>query len=180
MMKMPGIRARFAAPWPIGYPHYIIDEHVHEYHYMADPQVQPESTGAHLVLYDGVCGLCDSLVQFLLERDRRAVFSFAPLQSATAKALVDQWGGDPEDLVSFYVIADFRTPRARAITKSDAALFVARELGWPWSVAHSARVLPKRFRDVLYDVVARNRYRVSSRYEQCRLPSEQTRRRFVE
>jgi predicted DCC family thiol-disulfide oxidoreductase YuxK len=144
------------------------------------PQPLPSSPGTHLVLYDGVCGLCDSLVQFLLEHDRRAVFSFAALQSATAKTLVAQWGGNPADLVTFYVIADFRTPRARPITKSDAALFVARELGWPWKLARTARVLPKRFRDLLYDVVARNRYRIWGRFEQCRIPSEDSRRRFVE
>ena len=143
-------------------------------------QAPSPSQGVHLVLYDGVCGLCDRLLQFLLEHDHRAVFSFASLQSATGKATVERWGGNPEDLASFYVVADFRTPEARAVTKSDAALFVARELGWPWKLARAVRVLPLALRDRLYDVIARSRYRVFGRYEQCRTPSEASRSRFVE
>ena len=65
--------------------------------------------------------------------------------------MVARWGGDPEDLSSFYVVADFRTPQARVVTKSDAALFVARELGWPWTMTRAARVLPLALRDRLYE-----------------------------
>ena len=136
--------------------------------------------GAHLVLYDGVCGLCNRLLQFLLRHDRRGVFTFAALQSTTGKAMVARWGGNPDDLASFYVVADFRTENARAITKSDAALFIAREIGWPWNLARAAAVLPKPLRNRLYDVVARSRYRVFGRYEQCLIPSEESRGRFIE
>ena len=147
---------------------------------MLPEQGGSHSQGAHLVLYDGVCGLCNGLVQFLLKHDHRAVFSFAPLQSATGKAMVARWGGNPEELSSFYVVADFRTADARAVTKSEAALFVARELGWPWKLARAAGMLPGPLRDRLYDLVARNRYRVFGRYEQCLIPAEDSRRRFVE
>ena len=139
-----------------------------------------EAHGAHLVLYDGVCGLCNHVLQFLLEHDRRGVFSFAPLQSATGKAMVTRCGGDPEDLTSFYVVADFRTPYARTVTKSDAALFVASHLCWPWKAACAAQVLPGPARDFLYDRVARSRYRVFGRYAQCLMPSEGVRKRFVD
>lgn len=142
------------------------------------PRVEPQ--GNHLVLYDGVCGLCNHLLQFLFAHDRRGVFSFAPLQSATGRAMLARWGGDPEDLTSFYVIADFRTPRARAVKKSDAAVFVAGQLGWPWKAASAARVLPTPVRNFMYDVIARSRYRVFGRYEQCLVPSEATRKRFVD
>jgi predicted DCC family thiol-disulfide oxidoreductase YuxK len=138
------------------------------------------SPGPHLVLYDGVCGLCNRLLQFLLKHDHGAAFSFASLQSAAGKASVARWGGDPEVLSSFYVVADFRTPQARVLTKSDAAMFVARELGWPWTLARAAGVLPLAFRNRLYDLIARNRYRVFGRYEQCLIPSEESRSRFVE
>ena len=147
---------------------------------MLPVQGASHSQGAHLLLYDGVCGLCNGLVQFLLKHDQRAVFSFAPLQSATGKAMVARWGGNPEELSTFYVVADFRTADARAVTKSEAALFVARELGWPWKLARAAGVLPRPFRDRLYDLVARNRYRVFGRYEQCLIPAEDSRRRFIE
>ena len=82
-------------------------------------------------------------------------------------------GGEPEDLTSFYVIPDFRMPNARVETKSDAALFVAGHLGWPWKVARAAVVLPRPVRDRMYDVIARNRYRVFGRYDQCLTPTEE-------
>jgi predicted DCC family thiol-disulfide oxidoreductase YuxK len=143
-------------------------------------QAPSQAQGTHLVLYDGVCGLCNRLLQFLLKHDRRGVFRFASLQSATGKATVARWGGNPEVLSSFYVIADFRTADARFITKSTAALFVAGELGWPWKAARVARVLPIALRDGVYDVIARTRYRVFGRYEQCPIPSEEDRKRFIE
>ena len=136
--------------------------------------------GAHLVLYDGVCGLCNHLVQFLLKHDRRGVFSFASLQSATGKATVGRWGGNPDELTSFYVVVDFRTPNARALKKGDAALFVAGQLGWPWKALQAAALLPRALRDAMYDVIARTRYRVFGRYEQCLMPREEFRSRFVE
>jgi len=143
-------------------------------------QAPSGSGGAHLVLYDGVCGLCNRLLQFLLAHDRRAAFSFAPLQGPTAKSVVARFGGNPDDLTTFYVCANFRTDDARVLAKSDAALFVARELGWPWRTLTAARVVPKVFRDALYDVVARTRYRVFGRYEQCLAPRPEFRSRFVE
>src|SRR6058998_3052657 len=93
-----------------------------------------EAQGAHLVLYDGVCGLCSRLLQFLLKHDHRAVFDFASLQSATGKAMVVRCGGNPLELTSFYVMANYRTPEARFFTRSRAVLFVAGELGWPWNL----------------------------------------------
>ena len=75
----------------------------------------PAAAEAHLVLYDGVCGLCSRLLQFVLRHDHRAVFDFASLQSATGNAMVARWGRNPQELTSFYVVADFRTPGARLL-----------------------------------------------------------------
>ena len=143
-------------------------------------QAPSAGQGAHLVLYDGVCGLCNRLLQFLLKHDRREVFSFAALQSDTGKRMVARSGGDPEELTSFYVVADFRTPGARVFTRSDAAVFVASQLGWPWKAMSIARWLPKVVRNRAYDLIARSRYRMFGRYEQCLLPTPEHRRRFVE
>ena len=136
--------------------------------------------GQHLLLYDGVCGLCDHLVQFVLAHDPRGVFDFAPLQSATGRAAVAREGGDPEALTSFYVVRDYRTPVARSLVKGRAALFVARTLGWPWKAAGAFGVLPTVLLNVGYDVVARYRYRVFGRFEQCALPRPEQRKRFVD
>jgi predicted DCC family thiol-disulfide oxidoreductase YuxK len=149
---------------------------------MASSQVQPlcEAEGTHLVVYDGVCGLCNRLLQFLLAHDNRAVFKFASLQSATGQAMVARCGGNPHDLTSFYVFANYRQSDARVLTRADAALFVAGELGWPWKAMRAAGVLPKAFLDRAYDVVARTRYRFFGRYEQCLMPRPDFRNRFVD
>ena len=134
---------------------------------------------AHLVLYDGVCGLCSRLLQFVLEHDRRLVFRFASLQSGTGKAIVERFGG-PNDMTSFYVVANYRAKHAQMFSRSSAALFVARELGWPWKVAGLLHVLPTAILDHAYDVVARHRYRVFGRHERCLIPRPEFGSRFVE
>jgi predicted DCC family thiol-disulfide oxidoreductase YuxK len=149
---------------------------------MTDSGTQPATAGegAHLVLYDGVCGLCSSLLQFLLTHDRRGVLAFASLQSATGRAVVKGLGGDPTELTSFYVLANYRTLDSRIFARSNAALFVASQLGWPWKAALIARVLPGAVLDRAYNVIARNRYRVFGRFEQCLAPRPEFRGRFVE
>jgi predicted DCC family thiol-disulfide oxidoreductase YuxK len=131
------------------------------------------------VLYDGVCGLCNRLLQFLLTHDYRGVFAFASLQSRTGRTVVEHLGGDPTEPTSFYVLADYRTRHSRIVAKSQAALFVAGQLGWPWKAAVVARILPSALLDRAYNVVARNRYRVFGRFEQCLAPQPEFRDRFV-
>jgi predicted DCC family thiol-disulfide oxidoreductase YuxK len=135
---------------------------------------------AHLVLYDGVCGLCDRLVQFLLQNDRRAVLTFASLQGAVGRSMVERFGGNPDELTSFYVVAHHRSSHARMLSKSNAALFVAAKLGWPWKAAVLLRVFPRTILDWVYDRVARSRYRVFGRFDQCLIPRPEFRGRFVE
>jgi predicted DCC family thiol-disulfide oxidoreductase YuxK len=149
---------------------------------MTDSPTQGPSVaeGVHLVLYDGVCGLCSRLLRFLLAHDHRAVFAFASLQSGTGTAMVERYGGNPDELTSFYVLASYRTGHARMFSRSSAALFVAGELGWPWKAAVLMRILPTALLDRVYDVVARNRYRVFGRHEQCLTPRPEFRTRFVE
>src|SRR5881628_962967 len=113
---------------------------------MVHSGAQPPSgcRGAHLVLYDGICGLCSRLLQFLLRHDRRHVFSCASLQSPVGQSMVERNGGNPGELTSFYVIADYQTASSRVFTRSDAALFVAGTLGWPWKAARLMRFVPQR------------------------------------
>lgn len=143
-------------------------------------QAIPDAGGTHLVLYDGVCGLCDWFLQIVLVRDHRAVFRFASLQSPIGRAMVERFGGNPEDLSSFYVLANYRTPRVAALKKSRAGLLVAKELGWPWRAICVVGVLPTVVLDALYDVVARYRYRIFGRREQCLVPAPHLRNRFVD
>ena len=145
---------------------------------MARPTAQ--ARGHHLVLYDGVCGLCSRLVPFVLAHDRRAIFDFASLQSATGRAIVERAGGNADDLASFYVVAHYRTPQARPMTRSRAALFVGGELGWPWRLTQIVGLLPTALLDRLYALIARNRYRVFGRLDRCMAPRPEFRNRFVD
>jgi predicted DCC family thiol-disulfide oxidoreductase YuxK len=149
---------------------------------MVEPEEQPPyaSGGTHVVLYDGVCGLCSRFVQFLLRHDRHCVFSFASLQSAVGKSIVERSGGNPCELASFYVVADYQTAASRALTRSDAALFLADALGWPWTAAQIVRLVPRATRDRAYDVVARSRYRVFGRDDRCLVRRPEFRNRFID
>ena len=147
----------------------------------ARPVQGPSPAGVtHLVLYDGVCGLCNGLVQFLLKRDHRQVFKFAALQGATGRATLERLGAGPSLPSSFYGVADYGSSNSRVFTKSDGVLFVAAQLGWPWRAAVVLRVLPRGVRNWLYDALARSRYRFFGRYEQCVVPSPEFQSRFIE
>jgi predicted DCC family thiol-disulfide oxidoreductase YuxK len=139
-----------------------------------------QADGSHLVLYDGVCALCNGLVQFVLEHDRRGLFRFASLQSPRGRAVVSGAGGNPDELNSLYLVKDFRTPRSRLLARSRAALFVVGELGWPWRILRVVGVLPTFILDRAYNAIARSRYRIFGRYDQCLAPRPEFRDRFVD
>ena len=94
--------------------------------------------------------------------------------------MVERSGGDPEDLSTFYAFADYQTQEARHLTKARAGLFVMRALGWPWRAAGLFGILPAPLLDRLYDLFARNRYRVFGRRETCLTPRPEYRNRFVD
>jgi predicted DCC family thiol-disulfide oxidoreductase YuxK len=141
---------------------------------MAEPDAQ------HLLLYDGVCGLCNRLNAFVLRRDRRGAFAFASLQSATAKALLRSFDKPTEDLTTFYVVANYRSDSPAILAKSRAALFVLRTLGGLWRWIAFVGVLPTPLLDFGYDTIARYRYRLFGQYEACILPAPEHRRRFID
>lgn len=133
-----------------------------------------------IVLYDGVCGLCNRLVQFVLQRDVHDRFRFASLQSEFAETLLKRHGADARDLDTFYVVIDHRQPGERVLMRSDAILHVLNTLGGVWRLAGAGRVLPRFLRDGLYRIVARNRYRVFGKHESCLLPSPEHRAKFLD
>ena len=139
-----------------------------------------ETTGRHLILYDGVCGLCNRLNQFVLRRDHRAIFRFASLQSGYGQAVLRQFGRDTANLDTLYVIANHAHPDAALFAKSTAALFVLRELGGVWRWLAALRVLPRWLLDWGYDRIATNRYSVFGRYDACALPPPAWRDRFLD
>lgn len=135
---------------------------------------------AELVLYDGVCGLCNRLNQFLLTRDARDRFRFAPLQGALATELVARYGRSARDLDTVYVIADFGGPRERLLDKSRAIFHVLGRLGGLWSVARVLSLLPTPVTDLGYSYVARHRYQWFGQSEVCLLPEPRHRAKFID
>lgn len=127
-----------------------------------------------IILFDGVCNLCNASVQWVLRRDRRGQFRFAALQSETGQQLLARFGMDPAAF-NTVVLAD----GGRLYTRSDAALEVARRLGAPWAWLAVFRYLPRGLRDAVYDWIARNRYRWFGRQESCLLPRPEWKERFV-
>ena len=146
----------------------------------ASAQRASAAEASHLLLYDGVCGLCDGLVQVVLTHDRRCVFDFAALQSRAAKAVLAPFGRSADDLTTMYVVANYRGATPSLLEKGRAALFVMATLGWPWKAAAVLHVLPRPLLDRLYDMVARHRYRLFGRRDQCLLPSPEHRHRFLD
>lgn len=154
----------------------------------AMPESEIPSAAEHpIVLYDGVCGLCNRSVRFVLNRDPKGFFRFASLQSAVAGRILARHGANRTDLDTMYVALNC-TPadgegrnREILLSRSDAALFVLKELGGAWRViAGAIRFLPRAVRDWGYCLIASNRYRLFGQYDECPIPAEASRARFLD
>lgn len=133
----------------------------------------PESDPAGpIVLFDGVCNLCDAAVTFIIDRDADAVFRFTSLQSETGQRLTQQYGLENEDTV--VLVED-----GRCYVRSTAALRIARRLDGAWPLLTVLLVVPMPLRDAAYRFIARHRYRWFGTRDACRLPTPELRRRFL-
>jgi len=134
-----------------------------------------------ILLYDGVCGLCNRLNQFVLLRDPVGIFRFASLQSALAASILARHRADAADLDTVYVVVNPDQPDEHLLARSDAVIFVLKQLGGFWGLlGFLLRLMPRLLRDWGYRIVARNRYRVFGRFETCKLPSLENRDRFLD
>jgi len=127
-----------------------------------------------IVLFDGVCNFCDGLVRFLIRHDPAARLRFCAMQTDAGRALLVSHGVDPDALDTFVVLDG-----PRILTRSDAALAIARALPAPWSRLVAARILPRPLRDALYRIVANNRYAWFGRRDSCLVPTPEIRSRFL-
>jgi predicted DCC family thiol-disulfide oxidoreductase YuxK len=134
-----------------------------------------------IILYDGVCGLCNRLVQFVLKRDPHDRFRFASLQSVFAANILVEYAANPKDLDTMYALLNYQQPGESLAARSDAAIAVLLELGDFWrGVGVAVGILPKWFRDWGYRLIATNRYRIFGKYDQCPLPEERYRHKFLD
>lgn len=134
-----------------------------------------EPAGHPIVLFDGVCNLCNRSVQTIIRHDRQGRFRFASLQSQVGERLRKRFGIDPEKVDSILLVDGDRWYQ-----ESDAALRIARGLGGVWAPLGIFRLLPRFLRDAVYRWIARNRYRWFGKSETCWLPTPELRGRFLD
>jgi predicted DCC family thiol-disulfide oxidoreductase YuxK len=132
-----------------------------------------------VLLYDGVCGLCNRVVQFILKHDDKGVrFRFASLQSDYAARVLHPYELDPQQVDTVCLT---ERPGEPPKTQSDAVISVLRVLGGFWSaLATALRIFPRPLRDWGYRPVARHRYRIFGKYESCMLPAQKYQDRFLD
>lgn len=135
-----------------------------------------QSKNPPIIFFDGVCSLCNSTVDFVMDRDRSGSIKFSSLQSDFAKQFLAQYDVDTEQLLSVIMYRD-----GKVYFKSRAAMEIGRQMGGIWRVlAYLGFILPPFIRDALYDWVAKNRYKWFGKRETCRMPTPNERDRFLE
>ncbi|HMH24885.1 MAG TPA: thiol-disulfide oxidoreductase DCC family protein [Puia sp.] len=138
------------------------------------PRTNPQIPGL-VVLFDGVCNLCNRSVQFIIRRDPQARFHFASLQSAVGQGLLEKFHLPDHHLSSFVLIEG-----ERIFTRSSAALRVLKHLGGGWKLLYAFWIVPPFIRNGVYDWIARNRYRWFGRQDACWIPTPELKERFLD
>ena len=127
-----------------------------------------------IVLFDGICNLCNTSVRFLLAYNPKENLRFSPLQSAKAKEILKQLNWDEKAMDSLIFIED-----EKAYIKSEAAFKISKHLTYPWKAIYHFRHFPKRFCDWFYDLIAQNRYSCFGKQQSCMIPKEEWKDRFL-
>jgi predicted DCC family thiol-disulfide oxidoreductase YuxK len=129
----------------------------------------------HVVLFDGVCNLCNGAVQFIIKRDKHNRFLFASLQSPFGQQQLQKAGFDTSLLHSIIVIHN-----NKILQRSNAALEIARHLTGIWPALYIFRIIPTFIRDAVYDFISKNRYRFFGKQDACMIPSKELKDKFIE
>lgn len=127
-----------------------------------------------VILFDGECNFCDSSVQFIIKRDRKALYKFAAIQSTVGQEILRKHN-IPATLDSFILVDGDQWH-----TKSSAALRVFKNLTIGWKLCYFLLIVPRPIRDYFYNIIAKNRYKWFGKKESCMLPSPDIRKRFLQ
>ncbi|WP_273566945.1 thiol-disulfide oxidoreductase DCC family protein [Maribacter halichondriae] len=128
-----------------------------------------------IILFDGICNLCNRSVQYIIKRDKKDVFRFTALQSEIGEKLVSERKIDTSKVDSIILI----DPGVAYYTKSEAAIEIAKEIGGLWSVFRLFQWVPASIRNIVYDFVARNRYSWYGKKDQCIVPTPEIKAKFL-
>lgn len=134
-----------------------------------------QSNSAPIVFFDGVCNLCAGSVQFVLKHEKQALLQFSSLQGKNATKILPRYGVDPTEKQSLVVLHN-----QMIYQQSDAALFIAKGLRFPYRLTVYFSWIPKSIRDAVYRLIARNRYRWFGKKQECWLPDKNLAHRFLE
>jgi len=128
-----------------------------------------------VILFDGICNLCNSSIQFVIKRDRKDVFRYAALQSEIGQELIRERNIDTSKVDSIILI----DPGVAFYTKSDAALKIGLSFGGIWTLLNVFNLIPSSLRNIVYDFVAKNRYRWFGRKDACMIPTPELKAKFL-
>ena len=128
-----------------------------------------------VIFFDGVCNLCAASVQFIIKRDTKDTFKFASLQSPVSTEILQDFKINTQDLQSIVLVQN-----GVLHTESSAVLRIARQLNGLWPMLYVFIIIPKFIRDALYQIVAKNRYRWFGQSDQCMVPSQALKAKFLD
>ncbi|MGE0637170.1 MAG: thiol-disulfide oxidoreductase DCC family protein [Bacteroidia bacterium] len=128
-----------------------------------------------IILFDGVCNLCNASVQFIIKHDKKGVFRFASLQSEFGKSIVNKFNLADKNIDSVMLFENNTVQ-----LKSEAALRIAKRMGGIYSILFAFIIIPRFIRDSIYDYIARNRYRWFGKQESCMIPTPELKKLFIE
>jgi len=127
-----------------------------------------------IVLFDGVCNLCNGAVQFIIRHDKKNIFMFASLQSEVGRKILEQYNFPLDEFNSFILIEN-----NKAYTRSTGALRVAKKLNGLWPLLYGFIIIPKFIRDSIYNWVAGNRYKWFGKKDACMIPTPELKTKFL-
>ncbi|MCL4165624.1 UNVERIFIED_CONTAM: hypothetical protein GTU68_037708 [Idotea baltica] len=130
----------------------------------------------NVIIFDGVCSLCNAWVDFVLRKEKEDIFSFAANQSDEGQAILEKFNKtfDNEEVDTVFLLEN-----GQLYERSTAALRIVKKLSFPWNLAYGFVVIPRPIRDFFYKIIAKNRYRWFGKKNSCRLPTPEERAKFI-
>lgn len=128
-----------------------------------------------IILFDGICNLCNGAITFIIKRDKNDLFRYAPLQSDIGKELAEKHHIDLTKVDSIILVAN-----EKAVAKSTAALRIAQHLSGGWPLLAIFLIIPTFIRNVVYDFIARNRYKWFGKKDACMIPTQELKSKFLD